>query len=96
MPLYDEYYGAVPGSRMPNRLGAPVQHCLAKLHTFKSENGERLDDFIYQVEEFVAFHAWDLVETCSQARTHLRVVGLAYIHRVPLPPCSWQELKHLP
>ncbi len=44
---------------MTNRTGAPVQHRLVKLVTFKGENGERLDDFIYQVEEFA---------TCSAAR----------------------------
>ncbi len=36
---------------------------------FKGEIGESLDDFIYQVEEFAVFHAWDPVETCRQART---------------------------
>lgn len=43
----------------------------SKLDVFEEENGERLDDFIYQVEEFAAFHAWDPVETCMQVRTHL-------------------------
>ncbi len=46
------------------------------MDTFKGENWERLDDFMYQVEEFAAFHAWDQVETCRQARTHLRGVSL--------------------
>ncbi len=68
---------------------------LAKLDTFKGENGERLDDFVYQVEEFASFHAWDQIETCRQARTHLRGVALAYIRRAPLPPRTWEELKDL-
>ncbi len=58
VPLYDEYHGAASGPRLPIRPGPPVQHCLAKLDVFKGENGERLDDFIYQVEEFAAFHVW--------------------------------------
>ncbi len=62
---------------------APAKHLLAKLDTYKGENGERLDDFVYQVEEFATFHAWDQVETCRQARTHLRGVALAYIRRAP-------------
>ncbi len=73
----------------------PVQHHLAKLNTFKGENGERLDDFVYQVGEFATFHDWDPIETCRQARTNLRGVALAYIHRTPLPPHTWKELKDL-
>ncbi len=95
VPLYDDYYRAAPVPRMPNPSGVPGQHCLAKLDTFKGENGERLDDFIYQVEKFAAFHAWDPVETCRQARTHLRGVALVYIRHVHLPPYDWQELKDL-
>ncbi len=68
---------------------------MAKLDTFKGENGERLDDFVYQVEEFASFHAWDQIETCRQARTHLRGVALAYIRRAPLPPRTWKTLKDL-
>ncbi len=46
--------------------------------------GERLNDFVYQVEEFAAFHAWDAIETCRQARTHLKggCVGL-HMQRTP-------------
>ncbi len=62
---------------------------------FKGGIGERLDDFIYQIEEFAAFHAWDPVEMCRQAKTHLRGVALAYIRRTPLPPRDWTELKDL-
>ncbi len=72
-----------------------MHHRLAKLDVFKGEIGERLDDFIYQVEEFPAFHAWDPVETCRHSRTHLRGVALAYIRRTPLPPWDWTELKDL-
>ncbi len=72
-----------------------MQYRLAKLDVFKGEIGEKLDDFIYQVEEFAAFHAWDPVETCRQAGTHLRGVVLAYIRRTPLPPRDWAELKTL-
>ncbi len=79
----DDYYRAAPAPRTPNHTGAPVQHCLAKLNTFKGQNGERLDDFVYQVEEFATFHAWDQVETCRQARTHLSGVVLAYIRHAP-------------
>ncbi len=35
------------------------------------------------------------METCRQARTHLRGVALAYIRRTPLPPRDWTELKTL-
>ncbi len=52
VPVYDDYYVAAPTPRTPNHTGAPVQHRLAKLDTIKGENGERLDDFVYQVEEF--------------------------------------------
>ncbi len=86
-PVYEDHYRAASAPRTPNHV--------AKLDTFKGENGERLDDFVYQVEEFATFHAWDQVETCRQARTHLRGVALAYICRAPLPPHTWQELKDL-
>ncbi len=76
-------------------MGTPVHHRLAKLDTFKVENGKRLDDCVYQVEEFATFHAWDQVETCRQATTHLRGVALAYIRRAPLSLRTWQELKDL-
>ena len=66
-----------------------------KLDVFKGEIGEKLDDFIYQVEEFATFHEWDPMETCRQALTHLRGVALAYIRRTPLPPRDWTELKTL-
>ncbi len=72
-----------------------MQPRLAKLDTFKGENGERLDDFVYQVEEYATFHAWDQIETCRQARTHLRGVALAYVRHAPLPPRTWEELKDL-
>ena len=72
-----------------------MQHRLAKPDVFKGEIGKKLDDFIYQVEEFATFHAWDPVETCRQARTHLRGVALAYIRRTPLLPRDWTELKTL-
>ncbi len=81
--LSDEYYGAAIGPRLPTRPRQPVQHGLVKLDVFKGENGERLDDFRYQVEEFAAFDAWDPVETCWEARTHLHGVALAYICRTP-------------
>ncbi len=90
--VYDEYYGAALGPKLPTRPSPLVQHRLAKL-VFKGENGERLDDFVYQVEKFAAFHTWDLVETCRQARTHFRGVALANICRTPLPPRNWPELK---
>ncbi len=61
----------------PTHYGQPIQHRLAKLDVFKGENGEWLDDFLYQVEEFAAFHAWDLVDTCHQARMHHQGVALA-------------------
>ncbi len=72
-----------------------IQHCIAKLDTFKGENGERLDNFVYQVKEFATFQVRDQVETCRQARTHLSGAALAYIHRAPLPPRTWQKLKDL-
>ncbi len=65
------------------------------MDVFKGEIGERLDDFVYQVEEFAAFHTWDPIETCRQARTHLRGVALAYIRRTPLPLRDRTELKDL-
>ncbi len=94
-PVYEDHYRAAPVPRTPNRVGVPAQPRLAKLDTFKGENGERLDDFVYQVEEFATFHAWDQIETCRQARTHLRGVVLAYIRRAPLPPRTWEELKDM-
>ena len=93
--VYEDHYRAAPARRTPNRTGAPVQHRLAKLDSFKCEIGERLDDFVYQVEEVAAFHAWDPVETCRQDRTRLWGVALAYIRRTPLPPRDWTELKDL-
>ncbi len=89
------YYRAVCGNRPPACPGPPDQHRLYKLDVLKGENGEWLDDFIYQVEEFTAFHAWDPVETCRQARTHLFAVALAYIRRTPLPPQDCPELLDL-
>ena len=47
------------------------------------------------MEEFATFHEWDPMETCRQARTHLRGVALAYIRRTPLPLRDWTELKTL-
>ncbi len=94
-PVYEDHYRAAPAPRTPNRTGAPVQHCLAKLDTFKWGDWRRLDDIVYQVEEFATFHAWDPVETCRQAWTHLRGVVLAYIRCAPLPPRDWTELKDL-
>ncbi len=94
-PIYEDHYRAATAPRMPSRGGMPAPPRLAKLDTFKGENGEKLDDFIYQVEEFASFHAWDQIETCRQARTHLRGVALAYIRRAPLPPRMWEGLKDL-
>ncbi len=94
-PVYEDHYRVAPAPRTPHRVGVQVQPRLAKLDTFKGENGERLDDFMYQVEEFATFHAWNQIETCRQARTHLRGVALAYIRRTPLPPRTWEELKDL-
>ena len=71
-----------------------MQHRLAKLDVFKGEIGEKLDDFIYQVEEFATFHEWDPMETCRQARTHLRGVALAYIRRTPLPPAGLGRIEN--
>ncbi len=79
VPLYDDYDRVTAGPRHTVRPGPTIQHRLAKLDVFKEEIGERLDDFIYQVEEIAAFHAWDPAETCRQAKTHLRGVMLAYI-----------------
>ncbi len=94
-PVYEDHYMAATAPRAPHRVGVPVQPRLVKLDTFEGENGERLDDFVYQVEEFATFHAWDQIETCRQARNHLRGVALAYIRRAPLPPPTWEELKDL-
>ncbi len=91
----DEPYGVPMGPRYTGRPAHPVQHRLAKLDVFKGEIGEKLDDFIFQVEEFATFHEWDPMEACRQARTHLRGVALAYIRRTPLPPRDWAELKTL-
>ncbi len=71
-PVHEDYHRAAAAPRTPHRVGVPMQPRLAKLDTFKGENGERLDDFVYQVEEFATFHAWDQIEMCRQARTHLR------------------------
>ncbi len=77
--LDDDPYGMPVGLRYTTRPALLVQNRLAKLDVFKGEIGEKLDDFIYQVEEFATFHEWDPMETCRQARTHLRGVALAYI-----------------
>ncbi len=95
MLLDDDPYGVPVGPHYTARPALPVQHRLAKLDVFKGEIGEKLDDFIHQVEEFATFHEWDPMETCRQARTHLRGVTLAYIRRTPLPPRDWTELKTL-
>ncbi len=71
-PVYEDHYRAATAPRIPHIVGVKAQPRLAKLDTFKGEDGERLDDFVYQVEEFATFHAWDQIETCRQARTHLR------------------------
>ncbi len=94
-PLNNDYYGAVLGPRLPTRLGSPVQNRLTKLDVFKGENGESGWVYIYQVQEFAAFHAWDPVETCRQASTHLRGVALACIWCTPLPPRNCPELRDL-
>ena len=83
----DDPYGVPMGTRHRARPAPPppptpphpVQHRLAKLDMFKGEIGEKLDDFIFPVEEFATFHEWDPMETCRQARTHLRGMALAYI-----------------
>ena len=67
VPPYDDYYRVAAGPRHTVRPGLPIQHRLAKLDVFKGEIGERLDNFIYQVEE-LPLHAWDPVET-SQCNT---------------------------
>ncbi len=93
--LDDDLYAMPVGPRYAARPAPPpppMQHRLAKLDVFKGEIGEKLDDFIYQVEEFATFHEWDPMKTCRQARTHLRGVVLAYIRRTPLPPQDWTEL----
>ncbi len=95
--LDDDPYGVPVGPRYAARPDPPppMQHQLAKLDVCKGEIGEKLDDFIYQVEAFATFHEWDSMETCRQARTHLRGVALAYIRRTPLLPRDWTELKTL-
>ena len=95
MLLDDDPYGMPVGPRYTARPAPPMQHRLAKLDVFTGEIGEKLDDFIYQVEEFATFHEWDPMETCRQARTHLRGVALAYIRQTSLPPRDWTELKTL-
>ncbi len=95
MPAYDDQYGTAAGPRYTARPKPLMQHRLAKLDVFKGEIREKLDDFIFQVEEFATFHAWDPDETCRQARTHLRGVALEYIRRTPLPPRDWDDLKTL-
>ena len=47
----DDPYSVPMGPRHTARPAHPVQHRLAKLDVFKGEIGEKLDDFIYQVEE---------------------------------------------
>ncbi len=93
MPLGNDPYGMPIGPRYTARPAPPVQHRLTKLDVFKGEIGEKLDDFIFQVEEFATFHEWDPMEMCRQPRTHLRGMALAYIRRTPLPPRDWTELK---
>ncbi len=83
VPVYDDHYGIAAGARHTARPGHPIHHRLAKLDVFKGEIWEKLDDFIYQVEQFATFHAWDPVETCRQAITHLTGVALAYIRWTP-------------
>ncbi len=58
-PPNEDYYRAASEVRPLARPGPPGQHRLAKLNVFKGQSGDRLDDFIYQVEEFPAFHTWD-------------------------------------
>ncbi len=95
MLLDDDPYSVPMGPRHTARPAHPVHHRLAKLDVFRGEIGEKSDDFIYQVEEFATFYEWDPMETCRQARTHLRGVALAHIRRSPLPPRDWTELKTL-
>ncbi len=95
MLLDDDPYGVPTGPRYTACPAHPVQHRLAKLDVFKGEIGEKLDDFIFQVEEFATFHEMDLMETCRQARTHLRGVALSFIRRTPVPLRDWTELKTL-
>ncbi len=71
VPLYDEYYRTAIGPRLLSRPGSPVQHRLSKLDVFKGGNGERLDNFIYQVEEYAAFHAWDHAWEYTPARNSI-------------------------
>ncbi len=49
----DDLYGVPMGTRHTARPAPPplVQHRLAKLDVFKGEIGEKLDIFIFQVEE---------------------------------------------
>ncbi len=94
-PIYEDQYRAATAPWIPHQVGVQAQPQLAKLDTFKGENRERLDDFVYQVEEFATFHAWDQIEICQQARIHLRGVALAYVRHALLPPRSWEELKDL-
>ncbi len=58
-PVYKDHYRAATAPRIPHRVGVQAQPRLAKLDTFKGENGETLDDFVYQVEEFATFHGSD-------------------------------------
>ena len=84
--LFDnDPYGMPMGPHYTARPAHPVQHRLAKLDVFKREIGEKLDDFIFQVEEFTTFHECDPMETYRQAKAHLRGVALAYIRRALLP-----------
>ncbi len=70
-----------------------MQQRLVKLDVFKGEIGEKLDDFIYQLEEFATFHEWDLTETCRQARTHLRGVGVGLHHTNPSTPAGLGRIE---
>ncbi len=94
--LFDnDPYGVPVGPRHTARPDPPVQHRLAELDVFKGEIGEKLDDFIFQVEAFATFHEWDPMEMCRQAPTHLRGVALAYIRQTLLPSRDWTEVKTL-
>ncbi len=59
---------------------------------FLGEIGERLDDFIYQVEEFAAFHAWDPMQAGQDTPAGSRI-SLHPMH--PMPLRDWTELSDL-
>ncbi len=62
------------------------------MQEFQVEGGDiRREDFINQVEEFVTFHHWEGIETCWQARAHLRGVVLDYVRRTLLVLRDWVE-----